>query len=225
MGDVRVTVLICVLGVQLLLLPAYRSTDFEVHRNWMAITHSLPLRKWCGAHVVQAWVARRGARPPATRNPARRPHAGHHAPPPRPPAHARPARRYVDTTSEWTLDYPPLFAWFEWALAWPARLFDPKMLAVSNLVRMGSCEPRVGAQLPMPSAQPCLRRAHGRAADGGPVYGPPAADAPQRRDPTNCARQRSLCNPPSTSPTPLNQPPSPCPPRTMPAPPPSCTSD
>lgn len=138
-------------SLKLLLIPAYRSTDFEaraflhcfgaatianpshvahfehsqVHRNWLAITSSLPLGKWRGPGESRAPL-----RPPVGT------HIRTHIPRSSTSQTRLPlpsTRRYIDATSEWTLDYPPFFAWFEKFLSLFAPLADAEMLRVDNL--------------------------------------------------------------------------------------------
>lgn len=70
--------------VKLLTLRTYKSTDFDVHRNWLSITYSEPVSKW-----------------------------------------------YEECTSQWTLDYPPLFAYFQYLMSLIAAQVDPDLVRIS----------------------------------------------------------------------------------------------
>ena len=77
-----------------------------MHRNWLAITHTLPVKAWYYEASPSFDSSYHRELLPLT---------------------------LCKKTSEWTLDYPPFFAYFEWVLSQLARFADPKMVEIPSL--------------------------------------------------------------------------------------------
>ena len=97
-----------------------RSTDFEVHRNWLAITHSLPISQWyydvghcTGTRYSVSDGFCRPHRNGVSYSVADGSYCAHSLPP--------------------ALDYPPFFAYFEKALSVLAAQVDPAIVDLHNL--------------------------------------------------------------------------------------------
>ena len=104
-----------------------RSTDFEVHRNWLAITHSLPISQWYydvrdALRCDKRWSS-------LTRSSFDL------------KDHFRVEyvlleivlERFSSSRIYSALDYPPFFAYFEKVLSIPASLIDPRIVDLNNL--------------------------------------------------------------------------------------------
>lgn len=103
-----------------------RSTDFEVHRNWLAITHSLPISQW----YYDVCIALRLTRMVVTyhsRLTKRRLQNGVSTP------RGCFRVRFSSSRTYSALDYPPFFAYFEKVLSIPASFIDPQIVDLNNL--------------------------------------------------------------------------------------------
>jgi hypothetical protein len=102
-------------SIKILLMRAYRSTDFEVHRFWLALTYcyyfqNKPLNYTYSCSQKLSYLKYRNWMAIT---------------------HSLPLKYwYFEETSQWTLDYPPFFAYFELVLSKFATIFDNKMLQV-----------------------------------------------------------------------------------------------